>query len=525
MTPTISRFVKYPQRAMNAIEFVRAFDIEKIRMNSSMPNGSKSLLYMKNMLNAFAFLSTVVLALCGCASDKTCLHASKSPKPTPQQAAWQDAELGMFIHFDLEVFNDDETNSDVRGNTNRPSYGAIPVSKFNPTKLDTDQWLETAKALGANYAVFTAKHGTGFLMWQSDLYPYGVKQSSWRDGQGDVVQDFLASCKKYGVEPGIYCSAGGHAWWNLHHGEVRMRKGILSGNTNDIENFINMDLAMYQDLFKKTGPLFYIWLDGGVNPLGDRIIPIIAKYEANAVVFNGPSNGVPAGLARWSGNEKGAAPYPLWNTINISNDQLDRGAGDPDGKYWVPVEGNVPLRYHQWFWRPDNENKILSLSSLMSMYLATVGHGANFIINANIGPDGLIPDADVQRFKEFGDTIRKWFGTSIAETSGKGETVELKLPQPQEINFVMIMEDIRQGQRIRNYEVDGLVDGTWKKLCDGESVGHKRIQEFDRTEVSAIRLKVTKDVAEPLIRKLAVYNIETLPPDPNDPVNKPGVAP
>jgi len=30
MTPTISRFVKYPQRAMNAIEFVRAFDIEKL---------------------------------------------------------------------------------------------------------------------------------------------------------------------------------------------------------------------------------------------------------------------------------------------------------------------------------------------------------------------------------------------------------------------------------------------------------------------------------------------------------------
>jgi alpha-L-fucosidase len=204
---------------------------------------------------------------------------------------------------------------------------------------------------------------------------------------------------------------------------------------------------------------------------------------------------------------------------------LDRGAGDPDGKYWIPVEGNVPLRYHEWFWTPYNENKILSLSSLMAMYLETVGHGANFIINANIGPDGRVPDADVQRFKEFGDMIRKWFGTSIAETSGTGRTVELKLPQPQEINFVMIMEDIRRGQRIRNYEVDGLVDGTWKKLCDGESVGHKRIQEFDQTKVSAIRLRVTKDVAGPIISKLAVYNIQALPPDPNNPVDKPGVAP
>lgn len=474
----------------------------------------------------FLFSTIFILGICGCATDKNYLHASKFPKPTPEQAAWQDAELGMFIHFDIEVFDDHFSHAHPVTDTNRIPFGAIPASKFNPTKLNTDQWLATAKALGANYAVFTAKHSSGFLMWQSDLYPYGVKQSPWENGRGDVVKDFIASCEKYGVEPGIYCSAGGHSWWNLNRGRVEYRKGVISGDTNDVENFLNMDLAMYKDLFAHIGPnLFYIWLDGGVNPFGDRIIPVLAKYEPHAVAFNGPSNGVPAGIARWSGNEKGAAPYPLWNTINISNDQLDRGAGDPNGKFWIPAEGNVPLRYHEWMWRADDENKILSLSELMSMYLATVGHGANFIINANVDSDGLIPEADVQRFKEFGDTIRKWFGTSVAETSGKGNLVELELPQPQEINFVMMMEDITRGQRIRNYEIDGLVDGDWKKLCDGESVGHKRIQQFARTKVSAIRLHVTHSVKKPIIRKLAVYNIQTLPPDPNNPVDKPGVAP
>jgi alpha-L-fucosidase len=481
---------------------------------------------MKNLL-ATILACALTLNCCRGAVDQnqSATAGAKLPKPTPEQAAWQDAELGMFIHFDIEVFDEHYSHAHPVADTNRPALGAIPASRFNPTKLDTDQWLAVAKSLGAKYAVFTAKHGSGFLMWQSDLYPYGVKQSPWRDGKGDVVRDFIASCKKYGIEPGIYCSAGGHSWWNLHHDKVVYRHGQISGGPLAVKDFLNMDLAMYADLFQRTGPLFYVWLDGGVNPFGDRIIPVLEKYEPRAVVFNGPSNGLPAGLARWSGNEKGSAPYPLWNTINTRNDQLDRGAGEPDGKYWIPVEGNVPLRYHVWIWRADDADKILSLSSLMTMYLDTVGRGCNFIINANIDSDGLVPEADARRFKEFGDTIRKWFGTSLAETNGTGNVVELKLPEPREINFVTLMEDIRLGQRIRGYEVDGLVDGGWEKLCDGESVGHKRIQQFARTKVAAIRLRVTRAVAMPLIRKLAVYNIQTLTPDPNNPVSKPGVAP
>ncbi|MBU6409232.1 MAG: alpha-L-fucosidase [Verrucomicrobia bacterium] len=437
------------------------------------------------------------------------------PKPTPEQAAWQDAELGMFIHFDIEVFDPAFTHASNKW-PGTP-LGAIPAARFNPRKLNTDQWLAVAKALGAKYAVLTAKHGSGFLMWQSDLYPYGVKQSPWENGHGDVVRDFMASCKKYGIEPGIYCSAGGHSWWNLHHPKVAYRHGRISGDPQAVKNFIDMDLSMYRDLFRRTGPLFYIWLDGGVNPFGDQLAPILEQYEPHAVVFNGPAGGLAAGLARWSGNEKGYAPYPLWNTINTSNDQTDRGTGDPAGKFWIPVEGNAPLRYHVWIWKANDANKILSLSSLMTMYLETVGRGANFIVNANIGPDGLIPAPDARRLEEFGATIRRWFGRGIAQTNGVGDVLELRLPRPQAVNFVVIQEDIRQGQRIRSYQVDGLAGGVWTKLCEGQSVGHKRIQQFTRTKVSAIQLRVSDAAAEPVIRFLGVYNIHTPPSDPNNP--------
>ncbi len=445
----------------------------------------------------------------------------------------------MFIHFDIEVFDKDYQYAHPRGFKHSPGgvnraepqalqkattprgkpLGAISPAEFNPPRLDTDQWLKTARALGAKYAVFTAKHSSGFLMWQSDLYPFGIKQAPWEDGQGDVVKDFVKSCRKYGIQPGLYCSAGGHSYWNLHHSPVVYLHGQISGSPEAVDAFLNMDLQMYASLFKDAGPISYLWLDGGVDPFGNRIIPIIEKYESHAVCFNGPSNGVPAGLARWSGNEKGYAPYPLWDTVNTTDDQHDRGEGDPNGKYYVPVEANVPLRYHVWIWRADDQDKILSLSALMDMYLKTVGRGANFIINANIDPEGRIPDADAKRLAEFGATIRKWFGHSIAQIGGQGEMVELDLKRPRAINFVSIMEDIRQGQRIRRYVVEGRVKGRWQELCAGQSVGHKRIQQFDRTTVDAVRLRVIQSVGKPIIRQLAVYNIQTLPPDPNDPAN------
>ncbi|HTV47337.1 MAG TPA: alpha-L-fucosidase [Phycisphaerae bacterium] len=460
--------------------------------------------------------------------------AANLPKPTPRQAAWQDAELGMFFHFDIEVFdkyyqydhpkNKPTTTTQAAGGgsttkpaSEGPELGSLSPAIFNPVKLNTDQWMQVAQSMGARYTVFTAKHSSGFLMWQSNLYPFGVRYTRWENGQGDVVQDFLTSCKKYGIKPGIYCSANGNSWWQVHVSDVEYEHGVFTGDPAAKQKFIDMDVQMYTQLFQHTGPLFEIWFDSGLGFMGDRMDSVLRQYEPDALYFNGPATGFTGNLLRWSGNETGYVVYPNWYTVAETSTIKNR-SGDPNGQYYVPIECNVPLRYHVWMWQADDQNKILSLSSLMTMYLASVGRGCNLIVNANIDPDGLVPEADAQRLAEFGAEIKKWFGTSLAETTGRGNEVELQLDHPEQINFVTIMEDITQGQRIRAYAVDGLVDGQWKQLCTGESVGHKRIQQFDPVTVLAVRLRVTQAVAEPLIRKLAVYNIQTLPPDPNDPV-------
>jgi len=81
----------------------------------------------------------------------------------------------------------------------------------------------------------------------------------------------------------------------------------------------------------------------------------------------------------------------------------------------------------------------------------------------------------------------------------------LDLGRPMKIHHVSIMEDIAHGERVRKYVIEGLVDKTWQKLCEGISIGHKRIEKLDAVEVSGIRLRCTKSAAVPRIRKLAVY--------------------
>lgn len=94
--------------------------------------------------------------------------------PTPEQVAWQDMELEMFVHFGPATWQDTEYDT---LNT--------PPSKIDPSKLDTDQWAEAARRMGAGQVVFVAKHTGGFCWWQTGTTDYSVRQSPWRAGKGD----------------------------------------------------------------------------------------------------------------------------------------------------------------------------------------------------------------------------------------------------------------------------------------------------------------------------------------------------
>lgn len=427
------------------------------------------------------------------------------PGPTAAQANWHDMELGMFIHFDLFTWHPEY---DFRSWQHKP----VPED-FQPGKLDTDQWMEAAVAFGARYAVLTARHCFGFCLWPTDVkdYKHSVKYTSWGGGKRDVVGEFIQSCRKYGIKPGLYCNMHANEYLEVDNGLVNRGKGGDSEKQKRYKQFCEQTQI---EICTRYGELFEIWCDGGVLPVedgGPDVRSIWAKHQPNAVVFQGPP-GTP-NMLRWVGNERGVAPYPCWSTISQGTSEggttEKQLAGDPNAKLWAPAEVDVPMRKDEWGWKPDQEHLVHSVDTLTTMYYESVGRNCNLLLNSNPNRDGLIPDLDMQRYKEFGKEIRKRFDKCVAETSGKGEEVLLRLPKPQRINHVMIMEDIRQGERVRQFVVEGQGrSGEWRKLTEGTCIGHKCIKTFDSTEYAAVRLRITQSIADPIIRRMAVFHVK-----------------
>jgi alpha-L-fucosidase len=160
---------------------------------------------------------------------------------------------------------------------------------------------------------------------------------------------------------------------------------------------------------------------------------------------------------------------------------------------------------NSWFWNTKNEASIKPLSQLMEMYEASVGHGSFMLINNTPDTSGLIPAPDVARAKEFGEEIKRRYSLPTVYTSGKGNTVEAMPSAPVTIDTVVTMEDISQGERIREYVIEGMVDGAWQELAKGTAIGHKKIDKFEPVRVAKVRIRVTKSVGEPLVKRLAAY--------------------
>jgi len=446
-----------------------------------------------------SYLSISILAISFCLAQQNKLKAPSRP-----QLEWANAEIGVLIHFDLVVF---EPSYDFRSDWNyHPS-----LSIFDPKELDTDQWIRAAKAAGAKYAVLVAKHCTGFSLWPTKAHEYSVKNTPWRNGEGDIVRDFINSCRKYGIKPGIYASTTANGYL-----KVDSPGKVVSGDQKEQKSYNDVVKTQLTELWSNYGNLFEIWFDGGVLPQekgGFDVLSLLRKYQPNAIAFQGPfgfENNI-----RWVGNEEGVAPYPCWATADSTTSssgvvEIKGLNGNPNGEFWCPGEADFPLRWNSsfqggWFWKKDEDHKIFTVDQLMDKYDKSVGRNTNMLIGIVVDDRGLVPDADVKRLAEFGRAIKEQSSYKVGQTKGEGAEFVIDFGAVKKVNRILISEDIRFGERIRQYSLEGFRDGGWIKIETGESVGHKRIVTFAEGNYSKVRLSIMEYVQKPVIKAFECY--------------------
>lgn len=436
------------------------------------------------------------------------------PIPTQAQLNWQNAELVAVFHYDLHVFDGKKYNQRENRITPVPDYNI-----FNPEKLDTDQWVKAAKDAGMKIAILTATHETGFALYQSDVNPYSLKAVKWRDGKGDIVRDFVNSCKKYDILPGIYIGIRWNAFYGIHDFKVN---GDDKFSENRQKHYNKVCEGMVEELMSRYGDLAMVWFDGGAHGPekgGPDVLSAFEKHQTNCIFYHNTQRAD----IRWGGSESGTVPYPSWGTypfhyshsanqeVVFKNNYQLLKEGDPDGKYYMPAMSDAPLRGkggHEWFWDSGQDQYVFPLENLMNMYYKSVGHNSSLILGLTPNADGLMPEADVKRLKEFGDEVKRRFANPIASTSGTGKKIDLKLSKKQKVNQVVLMEDITKGERVRKFVLEGKTKNGWQTIFEGSCIGHKFIHQFKDMEVSSVRIKITESKGSPHIKSFKVYNIE-----------------
>lgn len=413
-------------------------------------------------------------------------------KPTKQHLEWADMEIGVIIHYLMESYN-----PDFKAYKTDAVRTELSPDRFNPMKLDPEQWVRSAYELGAKYAVFVANHCTGFSLWQTKVNDYSCASMKWKDGKGDVFREFVDACKKYGIKPGVYYSTGCNGYYNIND-EVKH-----DYSADYYKNYVKSVERQVEELWSEYGDMFEIWFDGGIIPKelgGPDIYPLLKKYQPNALAFQGPS-GYEHNI-RWVGNENGFAPENCWAAWNYDENERH---GSPDGDKWEPAETDFPNRANDsfgggWAWKAGEEDKVFTPEHLLDCYVKSVGRNTNMLIGMAISTDGDFQDE--QQFIDFGRLLKKTFSNPVYETTNyKGDTLTIKFNKTNSVKYLVLCEDITKGHNITDYTV--FADG--KEIFNGQCIGHKRIIPLNGLSADEITVKVNKSFSDPIFKKITIY--------------------
>ncbi|MEI8062638.1 MAG: alpha-L-fucosidase [Verrucomicrobiota bacterium] len=445
------------------------------------------------------------------------------PVPSPRQLAIQERQFGAFIHFGMATWYDGPARAVFPDSLRQPyafnmdAWGLMvaqpPAATFNPTQLNPEQWVATAKAMGAKHAVLTAKHHNGFCLWPTRTTAYSVGRSPWRGGQGDVVREFVTAARQHGLGVGLYFSAGDVNAGCFSTPEPQGQRRLAG----DLARYFPQAKAQLRELLTEYGPLDELWFDGALDPFGadvlqpdgtpvgsgywDELVALVRQLQPAAVIMGGSQPDL-----RWPGNEEGLAPYPLACVVEPGKEKANWVPPGTVG--WVVPEADVFTR-PTWFWTPESDGALFGLDRLLDIYCRSIGHGANLLVNMTPDRRGLIPDAEVTRLTEFGAVLQHRFGNPLAETSSDGRwdegmTLDLEFGRTATMRWVILEEDLRFGQRVRRYQLEARRNGVWSVVAEELTVGRLRITQLPASvEAEAVRLRVLDTVPLPKVGRMA----------------------
>jgi len=426
-----------------------------------------------------------------------------------QQLAYQRSELTAYLHFGLQTFDGTE-------------YGdaSDAPSLFNPTDMNATQWVNTLKASGFRQAALFAKHSTGFCLWPSAYTDYSVKNSPWKNGQGDVVKEFTDAMHAAGMRVALALSP-----WDVHY----------PSSSASYETYFRNQLT---ELLTEYGPVYEILLEGYNAPRSldwSGIVQLAHQLQPDVLVWTGPEIATAGVDLRWIGNQTGQSSRSTSNVGAVPN-------GGP-ASVWYPAEAPVSDRTPNWFWHQNDT--VMSVASLQSIYFASVGMNATLSLNVPPATSGQLDSADVSLLQQFGTWYASLYQTNLVRgqpanadstwaspgfdaamavdddlgttwVAASGRTsARLEVTPASAITFkvISIREPIELGERTTGYHLELKQNGTWNTsptdasgaAIEGTVIGQRQLWQLGSTTAEAIALVIDSARGAPAIAEFSVY--------------------
>jgi len=280
----------------------------------------------------------------------------------PEREQWyKDLAVGMFIHWSVDSQLGAVISHSLAGASDEYAdrfFTELPQT-FEPRHFDATEWARLARVAGMNYVMFTAKHHSGFCMFDTKTTPFNIMNTPYGK---DITAEIVEAFRREGIAVGFYFSP--EDFWFLHqqgHPMARMRDyanpsmnpALRAHNTKQIT-----------ELFNNYGPIDLAFLDAFDN---DDAVADIWAQDRNVVIT------------------RGVMATPEQKT--------------PDAPMPSPWEACYTLGT-QWSFKPTNED-YKSGGNLINMLIEIRAKGGALLLNVGPEPSGRIPFEQERRIQEF----------------------------------------------------------------------------------------------------------------------------
>lgn len=366
-----------------------------------------------------AAIGTAILALfvaafvVGCGQDGRIGSTEKKALTKDERMEWwRDARFGMFVHWGLyAVPAGTYQGKRVDGIGEWIMNSAkIPVdeyekyaAQFDPIAFDADEWVRIAKNAGMKYIVITSKHHDGFCLWDSKVTDYDIMDAS--PFKRDILGELAKACKKHKIKLCFY-----HSIMDWHHPDAQAPFYPNYNDTNRsnpnfdryVETYMKPQLA---ELLANYGPLGVLWFDGEwikdwTEPKGKDLYAWLREIQPDLIINNRVGKGR-KGMEGLSRSDEYAGDFG-------TPEQQIPATGLPgvDWETCMTMNDTWGFKSYDENWKPS-EDLIRKLADIASK-------GGNFLLNVGPTPEGLIPEASVERLADMG----KWMAVNSESIYG-----------------------------------------------------------------------------------------------------------